>query len=189
MAEYERKPDSEICATCKFYAESGVATSSNTGLCKRHPRLAQKHDDRTHRTNWCQYYEANVDKKQKVEEALAALGLDKMPDKVDNRHSDIVDEKAAPEHFEDGEQMRMSYEDSDLTRLAVMEELRRLCNFLITIHEEGQKLILQAVSNNDNVALMEAKGMVRTLAMIIEQLKARADTLATDSESDKPLPN
>lgn len=190
MAEYEGKADSEICASCKFYYDDPVTNSRtiSTGWCKRHPRLFQKDDDRAHRTNWCQYYEADMDKRDKLEKALAEAGMGDMPQKVDNRHTDIVDEKAVPEEPLTGA-TRTSYEDTDddnetteeLFSRAVRAELTMMKQFLVQTQQDARAAIVAMAEADNNNGMLEAKGMTRAIAMLISQIDARMSNLATSS--------
>lgn len=73
MSDYETKTEAEICYTCKFFRPPhNRATSAGYGLCTKRPRLHQKHDERTHETNWCQYYEADMARKELLADAIAA---------------------------------------------------------------------------------------------------------------------
>lgn len=124
MAEFEGKAVSEVCATCKFFAPIIDGKDADHGLCKKHPRLNQKHDDVTHRTNWCQYYEANVAKKDQLDRALEAMddeserGILNEAEKDYINKQDLAEEARQPDmlgkgptrrHYEDTEPVDKSY--------------------------------------------------------------------------------
>lgn len=227
MAEYEWKADSEICATCKYFSPiigEKVRTSEreNTlaGWCKKHPRLNQKHDDKTHATNWCQYYEANMDKKKLLEDAIemitpspdAPLTLTSEEREALLAKERMMSDGAMDAAAEDRGLGRYRHEDAEVAAdgslhdwvndplvaaQVVNENIRgELAQMLKALTEFGQQAsaaLSQAALEDNDFALHERKGALRTATMFgaqitqrMQQLTAEAEKMA--SEPKQPAP-
>lgn len=216
MAEYEGKADSEICATCKYFHPiigKKVRTSEreNTlaGWCKKRPRLAQKHDDKTNATNWCQYYEANMDKKKLLEDAIEMItpspdapltltseereALDK--ELRDKYMDDPMQDKAGEgrTRYEDGEEVASTASPSDwindptvaahVVNENVRQELATLLKELTQFQQNTERQLVNVTLNGDNLAIMETKGMLRVTALLRTQIEGRIAELTQAAES------
>lgn len=175
MAEFETRKPHERCWSCRYYVEDISLSGSTTGWCKRRPRLHQKHDDKTHRTNWCQYYEVNP--------TMA---------KIDNRGNDIVGE--AHEQLDPGPQ-RTQYGDAEMVNASPPPSYDEVNGRLLeamtmhaaikNLHAQAQQAVVDSATANDNASMFQSKGSILTLHVIEHGIEQRIQELTKEVEEAK----
>ena len=222
MAEHEGKADSEICFSCKFFDpiisvhyKTGEVSKTKYGWCKKRPRLNQKHDDRTNATDWCQYYEAKMDKRKLLEDAIQMINPDpSAPITLTSEERDAISErletKIAIEEamkmddgkdadavenygrtpYEDGEEVAATgspYEmEHHIINEYVRNELAVLTKELAQFQHNAERQLIDVALSGDNLLLMETKGMLRTATLFRAQIEARIKSLTPSSDEEAP---
>jgi hypothetical protein len=211
MAEYEGKADSEICFSCKFFLpvfevnyKTGEKTKTLRGMCKKHWRLNQKDDTKTHATNWCQFYEANMDKKKLLEDALQMITPD--PDapitltseERERMNSMMRSDDALDAAYDD--RSRVPYEDGDevasdasphdwindplvsahVVNENIRGELGLIMQALVEFQHSTERQLIAAAIAGDNFGMMETKGSLRVINMFRSQIEARIKDLLAE---------
>lgn len=210
MAEYEGKADSEICVTCKFFEpivgvnyRTGEKAKTLHGWCKKHWRMNQKEDTRTHATNWCQFYEANMDKKKLLEDAVQMITPDpNAPITLTSEEQVTPSDEALDAAFED-RGGRVPYEDSEevasdayphdwindptvaahVVNENIRNELATMLKELAQFRTNTERQLIAVTLNGDNLAIMETKGMMRVAAIFYSQIEARMAQLTEAARS------
>lgn len=202
MAEYEGKADSEICATCKYFApiigekvRTRERENAQEGWCKKHTRLNQKHDSKTHATNWCQYYEVNMDKKKLLEDAIQMITPS--PDAPltltsEEREAILAAERERGYAVEDDEVASDASPhdwindptvEANVVNENVRQELYTLLKELAQFRANTEKQLIAVTLADNNLAMMETKGMLRVASLFYQQIEVRIAQLTEVAHS------
>jgi len=150
----------EFCNNCRFFIPGELPY----GECSKRPRLAQKWNDKTQASLWCQYWE-----------------LTTVSEKIDNRADDIVNGAAAPETFDEAEQMRFEHEEElSPDYAAVIGELSNLNIALNRELERVKNAAFDVLLEGDNANLHEIRGVLRTYKSVIDGITSRIAQLMTE---------